>query len=551
MDHRRDIKRANVEVDRLSSLPDDLIHKILYFIGLRRAIGTSVLSSRWRYIWTSIPCLDFSSFLFSTLPKFSTYVTNVLSRRNNLEQVFSIKFCFSGDVKQEFVKQIMKYAFSHNIQQLNITCLLMNSVRFPLSLFKSQSLKHLSLTCTIIDDSPESYYRPYALTASPTLELPALTTLYLGNVTMRGNKVNKSVGIFSKCPNLKNLTMDEVKTKGLNVLNICHPLLSDLTVKKIEGRLNCVNVIAPQLKNLSICSWTRLQFKISAPDLSSLSYNGYHPLCLFTEGFGSLEKVYLGVYGGLVADAPRMFRLLHHLQSVKFLTLSLESVEVLSSSLELFSDQTSPFTNLKMLKIYPEVVHELAQKNVSMSVEVKKFLLNGSPSATFTMVSRQEIIAKRNTGLVQKRMENLRVKLEREKAVIETNMAHIDQRNTPMEIDKAKVHEQHVPQLDHLVQSEKTMTHIDACFEDLSKQIEKGKSKISNVISDLDYIKQDIAELPTLNRAELEPCYSSLCSEADIAVKKIMDHVKILCDMKESRFSVYNRGLATTSLPSV
>ncbi|GKE51782.1 F-box domain containing protein, partial [Tanacetum coccineum] len=168
----------------------------------------------------------------------------------------------------------------------------MNSVRFPLSLFKFQSLKHLSLTCTIIDDSFESYYRPYALTASPTLELPALTTLYLGNVTMR-------------------------------------------------------------------------------------------------EGFGSLEKVYLGVYSGIVADAPRMFRLLQHLQSVKYLTLSLECVEVLSSSLELFSDQTSPFTTLKMLKIYPEVVHELAQKNVSMSVEVKKFLLNGSPSATFTMVSRQ------------------------------------------------------------------------------------------------------------------------------------------------------------------
>ncbi|GKD07385.1 hypothetical protein Tco_1187070 [Tanacetum coccineum] len=158
-------------------------------------------------------------------------------------------------------------------------------------------------------------------------------------------------------------------------------------------------------------------------------------------------------------------------------------------------------------------------------------------------------LAKRNTGLVQKRMENLRVKLEREKAEIETNMAHIDQRNTPMESDKAKVHEQHVPQLDHLVQSEKTMTHIDACFEDLSRQIEKGKSKISHIISDLDYIKQDIAKLPTLNRDD-EPCFSSLCSEADIVVKKIMDHVKILCDMKESRSSVYIRGLATTSLPS-
>ncbi|GJV28822.1 hypothetical protein Tco_1385270 [Tanacetum coccineum] len=202
----------------------------------------------------------------------------------------------------------------------------------------------------------------------------------------------------------------------------------------------------------------------------------------------------------------------------------------------------SPFTNLKMLKIYPEVVHELAQKNVSMSVEVKKFLL--------ALSELVEIIAKRNTELAQKQMENFRVKLGREKAGIETNMAHIDQRNTPMESDKAKVHEQHVPQLDHLVQIQETMTHIDACFEDLSRQIEKGKSKISANISDLDYIKQDIAKLPTLNRAELEPYFSSLCSEADIVVKKIMDHVKILCDMKESHFSVYNRGLATTSLPS-
>nr|GEU69907.1 hypothetical protein [Tanacetum cinerariifolium] len=136
------------------------------------------------------------------------------------------------------------------------------------------------------------------------------------------------------------------------------------------------------------------------------------------------------------------------------------------------------------------------------------------------MENFQEIIAKRNAGLVQKRMGNLRVKLEREKAEIETNMAHIDQRNTPMESDKAKVHEQHVPQLDHLVQSEKTMTHIDACFEDMSGQIEKGKSKISHINSDLDYIKQDIAKLPTLNRADEEPCFSSLCSEADIVVKK-------------------------------
>ena len=61
-------------------------------------------------------------------------------------------------------------------------------------------------------------------------------------------------------------------------------------------------------------------------------------------------------------------------------------MQILSSFVEIISGQTSQFTNLKMLKIYPKVVDsaERAQKNASMSVEVKKFLLDGSPSATFT-----------------------------------------------------------------------------------------------------------------------------------------------------------------------
>lgn len=63
----------------------------------------------------------------------------------------------------------------------------------------------------------------------------------------------------------------------------------------------------------------------------------------------------------------------------------------LSSSVELISHQPSPFTNLKSLKIYPKRVDErdLPKKRVDMSVEVKKYLLDGSPSAAFTIVSRE------------------------------------------------------------------------------------------------------------------------------------------------------------------
>ncbi|GJV34036.1 F-box domain containing protein [Tanacetum coccineum] len=73
MGSRHDEKRMNVEGDRLSSLPDDLIHKILSSISLKQAIETSTLSSRWRYIWTSMPYLDFSTESFSKWKMFSKF----------------------------------------------------------------------------------------------------------------------------------------------------------------------------------------------------------------------------------------------------------------------------------------------------------------------------------------------------------------------------------------------------------------------------------------------------------------------------------------------
>ncbi|PWA76435.1 F-box domain, Leucine-rich repeat domain, L domain-like protein [Artemisia annua] len=555
MDRRRDTKRANVEVDRLSSLPNDLIHKILSLNGLKCAIGNSVLSSRWRYIWTSMPCLDFSCKDFSTLPKFLEYIANVLSRRNNLVQVFSIKFCFIGDFNQAFVQQVLSYAFSHSIQQLSVTCLLDDRIQLPLSLFNSQSLKHLTLTSELIDGSFETFCKAHSLTTASTLSLPSLTTLYLADVTLCNEDNNdQSVGIFSECPNLKNLIIDSIKVKGSDVLHICHHLLSDLTLKCVKGSLNGVNVVAPQLKNLNIRHYLGkdLQYRISAPDLSSLRYNGYHPMDLFTKGFSSLEKVYLGVYSENVAYAHRMLRLLQQLQSVKFLTLSIEIIEILSSSVELISGQPSPFTNLNMLKIYPEKVDlkEQAQKKANMSMEVKNYLLDGSPSTTFILVSREEKVAEMRTKSAQKQMDNLRVRLEREIANLEINMSPMNRGKTLTESDKAIMQEQHIAELEYLTHIEETMTCIDASWEDLNSQIERGKSRISGIISDLHDIKEVMIKLPASNKAELQPRFSSLCSEADIVVNKIMDYVKILCDMKGSRFSVYIHGLATASLQS-
>ncbi|KAK1661843.1 hypothetical protein QYE76_050002 [Lolium multiflorum] len=56
--------RVAADDDRLSDLPDCLIHTILSFLNSRQVVRTSVLSRRWRHLWRSVPCIDIDFTLF-------------------------------------------------------------------------------------------------------------------------------------------------------------------------------------------------------------------------------------------------------------------------------------------------------------------------------------------------------------------------------------------------------------------------------------------------------------------------------------------------------
>ncbi|KAL9374618.1 hypothetical protein Peur_031497 [Populus x canadensis] len=66
-----------INIDRLNDLPDHVIHKVLSFLDLKQAIQTCVLSKRWRFPWTSLPCLKFDSYRpeYMTPKDFSDFVT--------------------------------------------------------------------------------------------------------------------------------------------------------------------------------------------------------------------------------------------------------------------------------------------------------------------------------------------------------------------------------------------------------------------------------------------------------------------------------------------
>ncbi|OMP01228.1 hypothetical protein COLO4_12050 [Corchorus olitorius] len=51
-------KRAKpMQEDRISTLPDSIIHHFLSLLPIKDAVKTGVLSKRWKDIWTSVPTL--------------------------------------------------------------------------------------------------------------------------------------------------------------------------------------------------------------------------------------------------------------------------------------------------------------------------------------------------------------------------------------------------------------------------------------------------------------------------------------------------------------
>lgn len=157
----------------------------------------------------------------------------------------------------------------------------------------------------------------------------------------------------------------------------------------------------------------------------------------------------------------------------------------------------------------------------------------------------QEIRDMENTKSAQRLMTNFRRLLDREKTKMETNRAHMEKKKVPMHSHNTKMLEQGKTQCENLEQVEERMTRINGCWKDLSVRIEQGKQKTSEIFSDLQDIKDVLIKLPMSKRADLQECFSSLCEEANTVVNNILDQMKIHCDMKGNRFSMYFHEMAS------
>ncbi|KAL2520133.1 F-box/FBD/LRR-repeat protein [Forsythia ovata] len=354
---RNQLEEKEPDMDKLGSLPDSILSHILSFLDTESAIKTSVLSKRYRLLWTSLPCLDFK-FFGHFIDQFSLFVNHVLARRepSNLSM---FRLSLKKAVGSAFLDNCISYAAKHKVEHLRIRAYTNDSPStLPRWLLNSSWLRILRLnnvTC-------------YSMLLPKSLALPGLKVLWLKNFVFSDENYNGE--LFSGCPSLETL-----------ILNKCW-IRPDDKLKVLD--VNCLN-----LKNLEIRHWRspwkcfdEHMINVNAPRLGSFKFQGHIAKVNFKEDLLCLDEVWIDLRYptacALVDVSERRRRtseslmsMLGQLCDVKSLVLSLNMIEVLSSTPYL-REYGPTFENLRYIKFTAEDKHTELRLSINSVIHLLK-----------------------------------------------------------------------------------------------------------------------------------------------------------------------------------
>ncbi|XP_026442377.1 F-box/FBD/LRR-repeat protein At1g51370-like [Papaver somniferum] len=168
MSLRSDARRER-EKDRISELPEHLIHHIFSFLDI---VSTSILSTKWRYLWTSTPIIDLCvSGMVEVIP-YMIFVDGVLFFRRGDDSPPIKKFCLYSDYSfdQSRVYRCISTVLEHKVEEIVLRD--DADIILPPCLFTCESILRLSV------ELEDEHSIPKLLCNSAILEELDLVVLY-------------------------------------------------------------------------------------------------------------------------------------------------------------------------------------------------------------------------------------------------------------------------------------------------------------------------------------------------------------------------------------
>ncbi|XP_073148151.1 putative F-box/FBD/LRR-repeat protein At4g03220 [Henckelia pumila] len=363
--------------DRISDLPDDILHQILSFLPIQSVARTGVVSRRWRNVWHSFPNLDFTNganAIANTMSPFvrkpkmsgmerscfhrvSDYVDQIiglLEKHSGVLSVLKIRFVtsFSG------LNSLIRGAVRHHVQELDVEVSTFDYFNFPRCVLNCETLRVFRL---------KSFYPGFRL---PPVEIMkqgfrALCTLSLSGPFLRDQPSVLDLFTDSSFPSLKNLNLDACS--GLKNLRIKCPCLEDLSIDGCH-HMQYLEISVRKLQRLRVTrsfahtSVTRV--KIDAPMLASILWSGN----IVTDesvlrNLTSLRKARVEFFIRQGYQNPEKIKsALNFLSGIshchQYLTLDSQCIDVLSRTNRFAGNSFSPFHKLGSLELFMAGFHK-------------------------------------------------------------------------------------------------------------------------------------------------------------------------------------------------
>ncbi|KAH7659295.1 RNI-like protein [Dioscorea alata] len=220
--------------DRISSLPSNIIGIILMDLPLKDAVRSSILSSKWRYEWSTIPQLVFDrhSFPLPSRHALGEIVDQVLFLHSGPIE----KFAFDGYTYDDSFTRVdrwLVYLSRNGLKELILNFCPTRLYQLPTTLFNCQALTFLELQdCEFILPCVSKGFIN-------------LATLVLKDITISDEYFES---LISNCPLLRKLVFSDFY--GCSHLKVNAPNLKELFVNGFFEDIDLENT--PLLATLSV-----------------------------------------------------------------------------------------------------------------------------------------------------------------------------------------------------------------------------------------------------------------------------------------------------------
>ncbi|KAL3642217.1 hypothetical protein CASFOL_013032 [Castilleja foliolosa] len=320
-------------MDRISQLPQPLLHEILYFLSQKEAVQTSVLSKSWRYLGSTRPNLHFDPRLFDGNEEtFRSVLRKTLQRY--LDQKLSIQeFCLAtsgvNSKSISFLNKWIPIVLLHmGVKTFDLSFLHIESAYFKLPhvVFQSETLQSLSLYLCKLTQTPLD-----SVILCKHLKKLFFDRVYIADETMAmilSNCRLIETFVLRRCKGLRNIKLDgqislklfefeilESLRKHDHSIEINVPILETVRITLFPSWFNHHKHLFPHLKSLYL---KFVRFSSSSFDSFSSNFPCLEKLSLIhCYGFDELQlssrsiKKFIVEYGctntlKAVIDAPSL-----------------------------------------------------------------------------------------------------------------------------------------------------------------------------------------------------------------------------------------------------